>query len=1229
MKKIRDILFHRYSILAIAVVLIFSGGYLYRSSFISVDGQRLAANAENVLRESAIYANEWFKSIRLQLHSGQKNAEINSSENELHAVMVFREQQPVFWTNSRIPFDTTALDTLGKSGMIHLRNGWYFFNHEHLDDEHSGIVFTQVRKEYVHKNRYLSDHFHSAWGIPDEVNLVEPGTEKSFLVRDENGNAVFALLLSEATITSGSSLYLIAGLLLFGIVLLIRFLKEECENLEKFIGPFYSSLLLVFSVVLLRYWSLSMEFPAAFYAFELFQPDLFAASFFLPSLGDYLINAFLILYLFYFLDARSSRFNYHLSSNKGAAIGIIAFLLGVLMAFGHSIGFLMQGLIEDSNIEFNINNIFNLSTHSFIGFTIVGLLYFAFYLFCDFTFRVAKKLQIEKLTFLVLLGVFSIFSTFALYLWGVTDPFQIIWPLTILFLLFAVRFVQERAQLSFNVTVLLLIIFSGFTAHALSKFTGAKERKNRIVLAERLSTDEDPLVEILFSEMEAGLRRSELLNSAFDSSAVFSKTAFEEQLEKEYFSGDWNAFDIQFYLFAADSTPVGLEGFAPIREFSDLDNVILENGIPSKFSGNMNFIYNSTNKLSYIIKLPVSARNEAPKGYLFCELRSKKIPEDIGFPELLIDKGSNKIDLIHQYSYARYVDSVQVNHFGPFRYSLMSTPYAHLPGKIEFLREDESDHLVYRVDDRTLIVLTRPVERFINQATSFSYLFTLFCLIVIAGVVYRQFSRGFSGIHLTLQGKLQFLLVSVLLVSLVLFGLGTRYYVAGQYRAKNYNIISEKIQSVRIEVTHKLGRERELSSDLRNYIGYILGKFSGVFLTDINLYDDNGLLVATSRPRIFQSGLLGMQMDPEAFRQMNEERRSEFIQEERIGNMNYLSAYVPLLNDHSQLLGYLNLPYFAKQNTLETELTGFLVAILNIFVVLFALSILAALFVSNWITKPLRLVQQSIAGIQLGRTNKPIAYSGRDEIGSLVEEYNKKVQELERYAQELAATERESAWREMAKQVAHEIKNPLTPIRLSIQHLQRSLHSDDPDWKEKLDRFTHTVIEQIDALSNIANEFSNFAKMPKAEEEVLDLKSVLSNAVELYKDTPDVSVRLSRTDLTDALVYADKDQLIRVVNNLIKNAIQAIPEDREGKVEISLRRNDNRYLVEVKDNGSGIPHDRIDKIFTPNFTTKSTGMGLGLAMVKNIVENHKGRIWFETSHNVGTSFYFTLPVHEA
>jgi len=237
------------------------------------------------------------------------------------------------------------------------------------------------------------------------------------------------------------------------------------------------------------------------------------------------------------------------------------------------------------------------------------------------------------------------------------------------------------------------------------------------------------------------------------------------------------------------------------------------------------------------------------------------------------------------------------------------------------------------------------------------------------------------------------------------------------------------------------------------------------------------------------------------------------------------------------------------------------------------------------------------------------------------------LKEIAKSAELLGKSQRESAWREMAKQIAHEIKNPLTPMKLSIQHLNKAWENKDENYSVLHQKVTVTLIEQIDSLSTIAAEFSNFALMPKTKNEVVNLSEKIQHFTELFKNVPQ-KIEIDLNKNTDVKVFADKEQLSRVFNNLINNAIQAISEEKDGFISIVLNIKDNSAIVSIKDNGSGISEELKDKIFEPNFTTKTSGMGLGLAMVKKIIEDANGKVWFETKINVGTTFYIELPLYK-
>lgn len=522
-------------------------------------------------------------------------------------------------------------------------------------------------------------------------------------------------------------------------------------------------------------------------------------------------------------------------------------------------------------------------------------------------------------------------------------------------------------------------------------------------------------------------------------------------------------------------------------------------------------------------------------------------------------------------------------------------------------------------------MLSKPNGGLIAKITFFSYLFTFFSLLLLLILFSRQLYLGSFLKNFSLKYRIQVLLVSIVLASLALFGGGTIYYINQQFENKNRENISEKIQSVLMEIENKLAPEKVLNADMADYSAYIMKKLSSVFFTDINLYDAAGNLYASSQSKIFDEGLTSKKINPEAFLQIAILGKTEFIHDERIGKLNYLSAYVPLKNVDGKLLAYLNLPYFAKQSELEKEISGFLVAIINIYVLLFALSIITAIFISSYVTKPLKLIQEKLSNIKLGKANEPIEWEDNDEIGSLVSEYNRMIAELAKSADLLAKSERESAWREMAKQVAHEIKNPLTPMKLSVQHLKRIWEDNAPDMDQKIHHFTNKLIEQIDTLSTIATEFANFAKMPKATIETLNVQYILLSSIALFEDIENLNIEFKNEITKEVFVLADKEQLLRVFNNLLKNAIQAIPENKKGEIKVALQESNKNIIIRIADNGSGINAAVIDKIFVPNFTTKTGGMGLGLAIVKNIVDGIGGTIWFETVKEKGSIFYVSLP----
>ncbi len=448
-----------------------------------------------------------------------------------------------------------------------------------------------------------------------------------------------------------------------------------------------------------------------------------------------------------------------------------------------------------------------------------------------------------------------------------------------------------------------------------------------------------------------------------------------------------------------------------------------------------------------------------------------------------------------------------------------------------------------------------------------------------------------------------------------------------EYKEKHRSDLNEKMISIAAEIDAHVDENNELSNNQIDWLNRELSRLSNTFQTDINIYGTDGAIVATSRPEIYYRGLVSDRMNAKAYNEIFSHFQIIYFQPESIGLMSYLSAYRPIINDAGKYLGVINLPYFIKQDRYSQELSTIVVAFINLYVLLLLVSIIVALFIANQISRPLVLLQENFKKIELGKRNEPIYYARDDEIGSLIKEYNKKVDELAVSAELLARSERESAWREMARQIAHEIKNPLTPMKLNIQHLQRTKGNGE-DYEKLIQRITDTLIEQIDNLSNIATEFSSFAQIPTALPQIFKLGEQIEKVIELYEPVDRVHIGLHPNGLEYVEVKVDRDQFSRAIINLVKNGIQSIPEDRKGKVDIHLSRHEHKAVVSITDNGEGISEELREKLFTPSFTTKTSGMGLGLAIVKNIVENFSGRVWFKTKEGKGTTFFIEIPIWE-
>lgn len=1130
------------------------------------------------------------------------------------SVQVFSGDSLIFWNENTFPHHN-YLKYKKLDGCFKLDNGYYLVESEKIHG-HLIVVSKRIKSEYPYQNENLENEILLDLNIAKDVtiSLKDKGGAPIY---NKNNELLFYLTVEEITYLNT---YQELSIFSWFLLSLLSFLLGIAFFLKKLQLNFWLRITM-FPIMLLILGSLLIKTNSftVFDQFELFSPNIYASSTFLNSFGNLILLVFFITFGVWWLVI-----NLHPSTSKetnfNKIFAVISFLS--LLPVSHFISWLFKSIVSNSSISLHVNDLFSLDIYSLIALLIIASLFLCYYLLANKAIHFLKNhwkaTAVSVIWFLTGVGYFIFQLTF-----GLGQFYSALWPMIINGLLLIVTYNNTKEN-GFGYRMLILTVFSVYSANSLHEYNEKNEHQKREVYANQLITDKDPEVEIEFITLQNKLQENYNRIGQLRSDRSISSSLFKEELDLCCLNTFWDRFDIAYYLFDSNKKPLLDYVGSQNRSLKELQIIIDKHGVETQFSPHLFFIQDYHKRLSYMAEVPLQLDNQE-ENTLILEFRSKKIPEQLGIPRLLINQSANILDDLEDYSIARYSGDDLIMRFGDFNYPTATKfMLKQFESKNGFIDAKGYSHLIYNQDNNQYVVVSKPNSTFFQDLTSFSYLFLFFGLVLLVVLaINSDFSLAqLNNIQLSI--KIQLVLIGIVVVSFVLYGLVATSFVEDQYETYTFSNLKERIESVDIEVRQKLGDREDLDPEILGlYMEYILKKFSNVFVTDINLYGLKGSLLASSQPTLYSKGISARQMNPIAYKQLAYHKSSEFIHKEKIGNLNYLSAYVPFYNNESKLVAYLNLQHFAKQRAYEHQISSFLVAILNIAVLLLVATIVVALFISNWITTPLRMIHESFKTVELGKQHQPIAYKGDDEIGALVKDYNDKLAELELKAMQLARSERESAWREMAKQVAHEIKNPLTPMKLSLQHFQRSYDPKAENAQEKLNRIAESLIEQIDSLTKIANEFSNFAKMPKANEEEIDLLSIIRNCKGIFES--EINQIIFNVKLNKAKVFADKNLIVRVFNNILKNALQAIPDDRKPQIEIQIIEERNGYLISIADNGIGIQPSEKSKVFVPNFTTKSTGAGLGLAMVQQIVHNHNGEIWFESTPPKGTTFFIYLP----
>ncbi len=1133
---------------------------------------------------------------------------------------VYKDSTLLYWTNDNVPangFETQLLHS--HQELIRLPNG-YFYCLVGSAAAVSVVGLMPVYYSYPYQNVYLKNGFAPHFQLKHTAEISIEGTDGVNIYNARN-EYLFSVskVMKDGKNKIPFILIFISFLISFSALLF--FLMKMLRKITSKSGYVIISMIMI--AVFLRALQVYFRYPAFLYNDPLFSPVYYAWNQWFASLGDLIIHIYVLFFysiLLWFRYKESVRYY----RNTPKRLSVIVALTLILLILFLLLKFLLETLIINSTLLLSFDDILKLKMTDVSGFIVIILMVLSFVYISFIFFRVIRKnLKFRNdiiLYFLLTNGVGLILIL----------VFPGIWLHVIFYLLFVVLTVMLSANY-YKITgafgIVCLFMFTLSFGCVINSKNSEKEKSYRNLYAIQLSSEQDPIGEFLFEEIAANIQNDSVFISEL-SLSTDPQNFSEEYIRRNYLSGYFSKYHLQATVCKPGDVLLIVTSNVEVLCSAFFQDMKMQYGMPTMVPGYW-LIDDETGRPGYLFEsqFAFETDNRTDTILLFLEMISIPKIAGLGYPELLVEEKVLKKAGRFDYVYAKYYNDELITQYGDYYYPLM-LDVAFKTEEPAFISKDGYIHLIYPVNNSSTILVSLPEKKPFEKAATFSYLLIIlavshFAFFFVLALAIRQPLLSMFAFKTRLQTASIFLVI----LSFIVAGIITVNFFIRYHNSKNREIIREKSFSLLIELEHKLRNYEDLGTEDSEYLSDLMTKFSNVFFTDINLFSSKGQLIATSRPQVYLQGLTSTFMNPQALQKLKDVNTPYLLQHEAIGYLNYTSSYLPFKNYKNEVIAYLNLPYFARENELKKEISSFLITFMNFYVVLIALAIIIALVIANYITLPLRIIGEKLRTLKPGQPNEKVQWNKQDDIGILIGEYNRMVDELADSTRLLMKSERESAWREMAKQIAHEIKNPLTPMKLSLQNLQRAWNDKAPDYDERMKRTSQTLIEQIDALSQIASEFANFARLQESKLYPVNVITVIRDVTHLYQ-SDFIQVNLNYDDSQTFIILADETQLIQIMNNLLKNAVQAYAPREAGEIEVQIERHAGKIMISVKDHGSGISDEIRSKIFSPNFTSKSGGTGLGLAITKQITDNLGGTISFRSEMSKGSVFYVCLPEYK-
>ncbi len=1124
---------------------------------------------------------------------------------------VFSDESLAYWSENTLIKDYKAF--LDAGNLFFSGNAWYLVSHikqKQLDV----FVLSFVKSQYSFENEYIRNEFQSDFSMNNSVEIFTDACEDTYPIYDTNQQLLFSLATSAHRSDSLLQCYVTILLYFLGILFFLLF----CDGIIQSISPTITRNAVWFGtlafLIAFRMYMVSEKIPYIGYTTALFDSNYFSTPYF-ASLGDLLIDTL----VFAFIIVQVARYfrNHQFDSQKYtvASIALFSFTASVCWIIS---AFVIESLVQYSDCNLKLFNILTTNGLSFIVYGEIALILFLNFVLLNSYFSVNRYLL--KLPHLLLIvGFIAVLS--ALFVWF-ADLYWICLLFFIVVIIVFCLFVYYSTLKEQTLKYTLLLLSVLFVEVCIAHFVKQKDLEAQKNLAKELATEQDPIAESFLTYVYKESRADKVLQELVRQPEN-KDVEIRNYLQKKYFNGFLEQYDLECTVCGTDSTFGDNNQLANCERF--FSKMLLTSGEIVSDS-NYYYINNQDGTITYFDSIEYKISNDR-KTKLYIELHSEENTQNFGYPAILLN--GNLPQTNSAFSYAKYKNGMLISKRGKCPYSqklsLLDEQAESLDSNFYVINDVEHavKHVAYRINEQFTVVVSMKMLRWNNYLIWFPYIFMYFLLLYL--ICNRFFFYEKKDVSHSLSTRIKRSFVALLLSSFVVLGFFGMSFMNTRIEQQQRAFLQEKVNSLATGLSIDFTDEEIIDDGIE--LQDLLAHLSEVYSADINFYNLQGNLIASSRPEIFQYKLQDEKMDPTSYNFLINRHFSQYTHEEKIGMLTYMSAYVTIYNGQNQALGYVNLPNFSNNEEMHQQFAGLIVGLINVAVILMLVAALLSVIIVQRITDPLKVIQNRMKQVAVGCENEKITINAPEELAGLVSNYNIMIDQLSVSANKLAKAERESAWKEMARQIAHEIKNPLTPMKLSMQLLNRSWDEKDEKFEKRLKSISKTMIEQIDTLAETATSFSDFAKLSTVVLEPLDISEVLQNCVTLFAQEENVVVE-SHIPTNQVIVMGDKDKTTRMFNNLIKNAIQAIPGTKQGKVVVRLITDENYATIAIQDNGRGIDEETRKHIFELHFTTKETGSGFGLAICKNIVESSNGSIWYESTVGEGSTFFVKLPLQK-